>query len=83
MRQYFVFLVLSGLLIMTGEGYAVESCLKCHGTKEKLSGLIKKAPAKTGDELVTFLRTKSPKKALHNGVTDDQIRQAFSELGKK
>lgn len=58
-------------------------CLKCHTQANPLPEKIKKSGAKTPAEFVDFLRNKSPKKALHRAMTDDDIRKAFEQFGKK
>lgn len=59
------------------------SCLKCHTSANPLPDKIKKSGAKSAAELVDFLRNKSPKKALHKTVTDEDIKKAFEQVGKK
>lgn len=58
-------------------------CLKCHTSANPLPDKIKKSGAKSAAELVEFLRKKSPKQALHKTVTDDDIKKAFEQFGKK
>lgn len=63
--------------------FAVESCVKCHKSMDKVAENIKKSGAKSDAELVDFLRNKSAKKALHKSVSDDDIKKAFAAAGKK
>lgn len=58
-------------------------CFKCHTSSNPLPDRIKRSGAKSAAELVDFLRNKSTKKALHKAVTDDDIKRAFEQVGKK
>lgn len=46
--------------------FAVESCVKCHKSMDKVAEVIKKSGAKSADELVDFLRNKSAKRPFTN-----------------
>ncbi|MDM7202659.1 MAG: hypothetical protein P3W84_000305 [Thermodesulfobacteriaceae bacterium] len=63
--------------------FAVESCVKCHKSMDKVAELIKRSGAKSEDELVDFLRSKSPKKALHQSLSDEEIKKAFITLSSE
>lgn len=58
-------------------------CFKCHTSANPLPDKIKKSGVKSANELVDFLRNKSPKKALHKNVSDEDIKRAFEQVGKK
>lgn len=80
----FVALLVGGVFAVSATSvFAVESCVKCHKTMDKVAENIKKSGAKSADELVDFLRNKSAKKALHKSVKDEDIKKAFAEAGKK
>jgi DNA-binding ferritin-like protein len=80
----FVALLVGGVFAVSATTvFAVESCVKCHKTMDKVAEAIKKSGAKSADELVDFLRNKSAKKALHKSVKDEDIKKAFAEAGKK
>ncbi len=70
------------LILSSSAVFAVESCVKCHKSMDKVAELIKKTGVKSADELVDFLKNKSPKKALHKNVTDEDIRKSFAEVKK-
>lgn len=59
------------------------SCLRCHTQANPLSDKIKKSGVKDASEFLDFLRNKSPKKALHRVMSDEDIRKAFEQYGKK
>ena len=63
--------------------FAVESCVKCHKSMDKVAEYIKKSGVKSADEFVDFLRNKSAKKAIHKSVKDEDIKKAFAEASKK
>jgi len=71
-----------GLILSSSAVFAVDSCVKCHKSMDKVAESIKKSGAKSADELVDFLRNKSAKKALHKNVTDEDIKKAFAEVKK-
>lgn len=58
-------------------------CLRCHTQANPLPDKIKKSGAKSASEFLDFLRNKSPKKALHKAMSDEDIRKAFEQYGKK
>lgn len=58
------------------------SCLRCH-TQASLPDKIKKSGAKSASEFLDFLKNKSPKKALHKAISDEDIRKSFEQFGKK
>jgi len=71
-----------GLILSRSAVFAVDSCVKCHKSMDKVAELIKKSGAKSADELVDFLRNKSAKKALHKSVNDEDIKKSFAEVKK-
>lgn len=77
--------LLAGVLMVGSASslFAVEACVKCHKSMDKVGEMIKKSGAKSDAELVDFLRNKSAKKALHKSVKDEDIKKAFAEAGKK
>ncbi len=77
--------LLAGVLMVGSASsvFAVEACVKCHKTMDKVAELTKKSGAKSDAEFVDFLRNKSAKKALHKSVSDDDIKKAFAEVMKK
>lgn len=58
------------------------SCLKCHGSSEKLSQSIKNAKVTSAQELVKYLKTTSPHKNLHKNLKDEEIIKAFESFTK-
>jgi len=83
MKKLVVLLVGGIFAVSVTSAFAVESCVKCHKSMDKVAELIKKSGAKSADELVDFLRNKSAKKGLHKSVKDEDIKKAFAEVGKK
>jgi len=83
MKKLVALLVGGVFAVSVTSAFAVESCVKCHKSIDKVAELIKKSGAKSADELVDFLRNKSAKKALHKSVKDEDIKKAFAEVGKK
>ncbi len=76
-------LVVGGVLVASASSvFAVEVCVKCHKSMDKVAEYIKKSGVKSADELVDFLRNKSAKKALHKSVKDEDIKKAFAEVKK-
>ena len=82
MRKVVSLLIALGFVFSSGMAFAVDSCVKCHKTMDKVAENIKKSGVKSADELVDFLRNKSAKKALHKSVSDDDIKKAFAEVKK-
>jgi len=79
-----VALLIGGVFALSASSaFAVEACVKCHKSMDKVAENIKKSGAKSADELVDFLRNKSAKKAIHKSVKDEDIKKAFAEVGKK
>ncbi len=83
MKKVVSLLAVMGLILSASSVYAVDVCVKCHKSMDKVAANIKKSGAKSADELVDFLRNKSAKKALHKSVKDEDIKKAFEEVGKK
>ncbi|MGC9109332.1 MAG: hypothetical protein ACP5HI_03685 [Caldimicrobium sp.] len=74
-------ILLSGVLVSTATSlHAVETCLKCHKSMNKVAANINKSGAKTPEELVDYLRNKSPMKGAHRSVKDEDIKKAFQEV---
>ncbi len=71
-----------GLVLSSSVVFAVETCVKCHKSMDKVAENIKKSGAKSADELLDFLRNKSAKKAIHKSVKDEDIKKAFAEVKK-
>ncbi len=71
-----------GLILSSSAVFAVDSCVKCHKSMDKVAEYIKKSGAKSADELVDFLRNKSAKKALHKSNKDEDIKKAFAAVKK-
>jgi DNA-binding ferritin-like protein len=71
-----------GLILSSSAVFAVDACVKCHQSMDKVAEKIKKSGVKSADELVDFLRNKSAKKATHKNVKDEDIKKAFAEVKK-
>jgi hypothetical protein len=71
-----------GLILSSSAVFAVDNCVKCHKSMDKVAELIKKSGVKSADELVDLLKNKSPKKALHKNCKDEDIKKAFAEVKK-
>jgi len=83
MKKLIAILIGGALAVCVTSGFAVESCVKCHKTMDKVAEAIKKSGAKNADELVDLLRNKSVKKALHKSVKDEDIKKAYDETVKE
>lgn len=59
-----------------------QSCLKCHGTAEKLANSIRNSKVTSGQELVKYLKESSPHKNLHKNLKDEEILKAFEAVPK-
>lgn len=62
MKKLILFLAGGILVVSATLSFAVESCVKCHKTMDKVAENIKKIGVKNADELIDFLRNKSSKK---------------------
>jgi hypothetical protein len=82
MKKVVSLAVMFGLILSSSAVFAVEGCVKCHKSMDKVAELIKKTGVKSADELVDFLRNKSRTKALHKKNTDEEIKQAFAAVKK-
>jgi hypothetical protein len=71
-----------GLILSSSAVFAVDTCVKCHKSMDKVAEYIKKSGVKSADELVDFMRNKSAKKAIHKSVKDEDIKKAFAEVKK-
>lgn len=71
------------ILLISGKAvFAVESCIKCHKSMDKVAEYVQKSKVKSADEFVDFLKNKSAKKALHRNIKDEDIKLAFIESKK-
>lgn len=55
-------------------------CFKCHKNQGDLKSKIAKSQAKSPEELSDFLKNKSAKKGIHQGMKDEDIKQAYATL---
>ncbi len=62
MKKLVAFLVGSAFVVSGSSVFAVESCVKCHKSMDKVAEYVQKSGAKSADEFVDFLRNKSVKK---------------------
>lgn len=81
MKRYLAILAGGVLFLSTTSGWAIESCVKCHKSMDKVKELVKATGAKSADELVKIIRT-GKKAALHKAVTDEDIKKSFAESSK-
>ncbi len=71
-----------GLFLLSAvSSWAVESCVKCHKSMDKVKELVKATGAKSGDELVKAIRG-GKKAGVHKAVKDEDIKKAFAEISK-
>ncbi|MGC9018070.1 MAG: hypothetical protein ACP5JQ_07865 [Caldimicrobium sp.] len=80
MKKALVFLLSGVFISATTSLHAVETCIKCHKSMDKVAANINKSGAKTPEELVDYLRNKSPMKGVHRSVKDEDIKKAFQEV---
>lgn len=78
MKKLVALLVGGAFIVSVSSVFAVESCIKCHKSMDKVVEYVKKSKVKSADEFVDFLKNKSSKKILHKSVKDEDIKRAFA-----
>lgn len=81
MKKVGAILVGGALFLSAVSGWAIESCVKCHKSMDKVKELVKATGAKSADDLVKAIRG-GKKAALHKAVKDEDIKKAFAEASK-